>query len=422
MAQAGSEVCGFKETTFEALGTMEVRAMDRSQHCQLLLPVPAYKNSTDDFRGMGESNVAICVIGAPRTVVETFSSIRSSVVEQLSGDIFLHLQFPKYFSPAFETDLHQLGGIVTALLVPQMNLKLMESGFQSELKHHSFYGRYASVGGPWKSPLYGQLGGSLWLSKHQGGCKRMVEDFEKQRGHQYEWIFFARADMFWNYKHPPLDVLDPHFVHIPWGQDNGYYNFSPLMGLNDRHAVVPRRWFHRFFNRYESILNGSAWRYLASVARNGYDINSEQHLLLHLQFNEVPIRRFAAVSYLVACWQGPQCQHIYQTTELGDQHWTPRTLAKYPSELMEALRTNMDDVHYGYERLKTGWIWIATWPHTAWFWTSIAEENQNEVPFFDPPSHLLLSADVACGLSKHGIISSLRWVFFRKCECHASSR
>lgn len=163
--------------------------MDRSQHCQLLLPVPAYKNSTDDFRGMGESNVAICVIGAPRTVVETFSSIRSSVVEQLSGDIFLHLQFPKYFSPAFETDLHQLGGIVTALLVPQMNLKLMESGFQSELKHHSFYGRYASVGGPWKSPLYGQLGGSLWLSKHQGGCKRMVEDFEKQRGHQYEWFF-----------------------------------------------------------------------------------------------------------------------------------------------------------------------------------------------------------------------------------------
>ena len=382
--------------------------------------LPEHKNS-QDFGAMGESNVAICVIGAPRTVVETFSSIRSSVVEQLSGDIFLHLQFPKFFSPAYETDLHQLGGIVTALLVPQ-NLKLLESGFQSELKHPSFYRRYASVGGPWKSPLYGQLGGSLWLSKHQDGCKRMVEAFEKQRGHQYEWIVFARADMLWNYKHPPLDVLDPHFVHIPWGQDNSYYNFSPLMGLNDRHAVVPRRWFHAFFNRYESILNGSAWRYLASVAKNGYDINSEQHLLLHLQFNEVPIRRFAVVSYLVACMQGPQCQHIYQTTELGDQHWTPRTLAKYPSELMEALRTSMDDVHYGYERLKTGWIWIATWPHTAWFWSSITKETQNEVPFFDPPPHLLLSADVACGLSRHGIISSLRWVFFRKCECHASSR
>lgn len=132
------------------------------------------------------------------------------------------------------------------------------------------------------------------------------------------------------------------------------------------------------------------------------------------------------VSQLFPTWW-PACKdhNVNISTKLPSLetiHWTPRTLAKYPSELMEALRTNMDDVHYGYERLKTGWIWIATWPHTAWFWTSIAEENQNEVPFFDPPSHLLLSADVACGLSKHGIISSLRWVFFRKCECHASSR
>jgi hypothetical protein len=34
-------------------------------------------------------------------------------------------------------------------------------------------------------------------------------------------------------------------------QDNNFYNHNPLYGINDRHAVVPKRWFKAYFNRYE---------------------------------------------------------------------------------------------------------------------------------------------------------------------------
>eukprot|EP00434_Breviolum_minutum_P003942 symbB.v1.2.003465.t1/scaffold149.1/size460148/4 len=121
---------------------------------------------------------------------------------------------------------------------------------------------------------------------------------------------------------------------------------------------------------------------------------------------------------IVGTWQGtegPQCQHLYKGTNLGKQRWTQT--AKYFTELVEARRTTVDDFHY-LRRLERGWIWMAIWPHTTWIWGRIKKKTTELEETHTPEPHELLSSDVVCGLSKHGPISSLRWVFFRRCECH----
>ncbi|CAK9038296.1 unnamed protein product [Durusdinium trenchii] len=377
--------------------------------------LPKYKQAAG-LNGVGESRVAVCVLGAPRTVVKTYPSTRENVVRALSADTFVYVPFQSLLTPALEEDLKGLGEAVTAILVPDVDRDTFEARVISELKDPKFRLFYGMAKGPWRAPLFRQMGSSMWGYHNQHGCRRMVESFENQRGWQYEWVVFARAEMFWTQRHPPVEVLDPAYVHIPMGQDNNNYNFNPLKGVNDRHAVVPKRWFDAYFNRYQSILDGSAWSYLARVAQEGYMINTEQYLLLHLEAHKVQIRRFPPVSFLSHCTEGPQCQHLYKGTNLGKQRWTPT--AKYFTEMLEARRTTVDDFHK-VRRLESGWIWMPVWPHVAWIWGIVKKDDRNaSLQDMDPKE--LLGSDVVCGLSKHGAISSLRWIFFKRCECHAS--
>ena len=368
--------------------------------------LPRYHGVKD----LGKSKVAVCVLGAPRTVIKTYSSIRHQLVEALKGDAFVYVPFQGIFTPALEDDLLELGPVVTAILVPDVNESVFEARVIDELKDRQLYGLYGEAEGPWRAPLHQQMGHSMWGYHNQHGCRRMVESYESQRGWKYEWIVFARAEMYWISKHPPLEVLDPTFVHIPWGQDNSNYDHNPLWGINDRHAVVPKRWFRAYFNRYQSILDGSAWRYLAKVAKAKYAMNTEQFLLLHLQAHQVPIRRFPPVAFLSHCTAGPQCKHLYKGTDLGQQRWTAPY--KYYSEAIEVRRTTVDDVHK-LGRLESGWIWTAVWPHTLSIWGSV------QTAWDHGDCHELVSAEVVCGLNRHGPISSLRWIFFKRCECHS---
>ncbi|CAE7338365.1 unnamed protein product [Symbiodinium natans] len=294
----------------------------------------------DGFDGLGKSNVAVCVLGAPRTVVKTYTGIREKVVEALQGDTFIYVPFSDMFTPVLEEDLRALGRAVTAIVVPDVDRKTFENRTVSEFVDRRLWMLYAKANGPWRAPLYGQMGSSMWGYHNQHCCRRMVESFEQQRGWEYEWVVFARAEMVWTHSHPPVQVLSPDFVHIPMGQDNSYYNFNDLKGINDRHAAVPKRWFHSYFNRWECLLNGEAWKYLAKVAKEGYMINTEQYLWLHLQAEGVQVRRFSPVSFLSHCTEGPQCQHLYKGTDLGKVRWTPT--AKYWTELLESRRTLVD--------------------------------------------------------------------------------
>eukprot|EP00930_Biecheleria_cincta_P084007 TRINITY_DN73509_c0_g1_i1.p1 TRINITY_DN73509_c0_g1~~TRINITY_DN73509_c0_g1_i1.p1 ORF type:complete len:485 (+),score=49.98 TRINITY_DN73509_c0_g1_i1:56-1456(+) len=365
--------------------------------------------------GLGNSSTSICVLGAPRSVVKTYESIRMKVIEVLSADAFVYVPFPDMLTPNLEEELKLLGRAVTAIVVPDVDKTTFEDRTFRELQDPRLPLLYGRADGPWRAPLFKQMGSNMWGPHNQHCCRRMVESYEQQRGWQYEWVVFARADMFWGQQHPPLHVLHANFVHVPIGQDNNGYDGNPLNGLNDRHAVVPRRWFEGYFGRWEAFIDGRAWQYLRAGAEAGYQINSEQYLLLHLRHMGVPIRRFPPVSFLIHCTEGPQCQHLYKGTDLNKQRWTQT--AKYITELIEARRTIMDDVHYT-KRPEHGWIWSKQRTMHGWMWGALPKKSWHE-PVKEQEDWELIGADFACGLSKSGSISSLRWVFLQRCQCHA---
>merc|ERR1712107_153348 len=197
---------------------------------------------------------------------------------------------------------------------------------------------------------------------------------------------FARADLYWVHQHPPLEIMDPRFVYIPFGQDNSFYAHGSEYGINDRHAVVPRSWMRGYFGRWESLCNGDAWRYMESVAKAKLPFNTEQYLLLHLLANHVPIRRFPPVAFVVMCSEGPQCQHLFKGTTLRRQQWT--FTAKYWSELIEVRRT-LHDHETNRKRNLGGWIWTAMKPHAP-----IGPHNSNHWEYH--------GIDFSCCLSKSG--------------------
>ena len=67
------------------------------------------------------------MLGAPRTVVKTYLSIREKVLQVLRGDAFVYVPFPGTFTPALEEELKELGGAVTAILVPDVDKATFEA-------------------------------------------------------------------------------------------------------------------------------------------------------------------------------------------------------------------------------------------------------------------------------------------------------
>jgi len=128
--------------------------------------------------GLGKSNVAVCVLGAPRTVVKTYESIREKVVDTLKGDAFIYVPFSGTFTPALEEDLRALGRAVTAIVVPDVDRSTFEERTQREFYDPRLWMLYSKANGPWRAPMFRQMGSSMWGYHNQHCCRRMVESFE----------------------------------------------------------------------------------------------------------------------------------------------------------------------------------------------------------------------------------------------------
>lgn len=362
-------------------------------------------------RGMGQAAAAVCVLGAPRGVVDTFESLRTRVLDALAADAFAYIPFSGTLSQEMEQRLTNLGPIVTAIAVLDVDRAGMEQRFFNELELPELKELYREALGPWRAPIYGQMGSSAWVYHMQHTCQRMVEAYEVQRRQRYDWFVFARADLQWLHPHPGLAVLSPNFVHVPRGQDNNHYFHGPFLGLNDRHAAVPRRWVDAYFGRWQSLIDGRLWEVLKIVALLGHQINTEQFLFIHLAHLRVPVRRFPPVAFVVHCAEGPQCQHLYKGTNLRKQQWT--AVPKYWTELVEVSRTlkELPRKHGRYDAAKgiLEWIWTELRPHT----------NTSPVIFDPPHPYEVHSMELACCLTPSGPASCYSWIFLGKCKCLA---
>lgn len=377
--------------------------------------------------GLGASSVATCVLGAPRGQIETYAPLRENVLKPLQADAFVYVPFAGQATRALERQLGLLGPAVTAILALDVDGIGMQERLVEELRDDEQLMRlYKQVPGPWRAPVFGQMGSSMWGYHMQHTCKRMVEAYEEQRGRLYKWVVFARADIFWVHKHPPIDVLDEHFVYIPWGQDNSHYAHGHRKGINDRHAVVPRVRLRQYFGRWEELGSGTAWDYLRAAAADGIPINTEQYLHLHLQARQVPILRFPPVAFIVHCAEGPQCQHLYKGTTLAQRQRFAHK-AKYWTEMIESRRTLVDDIHWRRKRFEAGWIWAELRPPTEPAPVSWQKASPYE-GMLEPPNRTLQPVhhpwemqglDLACCLTRSGPASCNAWAFLQRCLCLA---
>eukprot|EP00913_Durusdinium_trenchii_P015701 g14755.t1 len=94
------------------------------------------------------------------------------------GEAVTAILVPDVDRDTFEEDLKGLGEAVTAILVPDVDRDTFEARVISELKDPKFRLFYGMAKGPWRAPLFRQMGSSMWGYHNQHGCRRMVESFE----------------------------------------------------------------------------------------------------------------------------------------------------------------------------------------------------------------------------------------------------
>lgn len=205
---------------------------------------------------------------------------------------------------------------------------------------------YASVGGNFLGPLVGNDGRNAFLLRDLWRCLKLVSSHEQQRGRKYRYLAFSRLDLHWFAPPPPIEVLhaaDKHAVWIPDGQD--------WDGLNDRFAVVPRRWGNAYFGRWPALLNGSMLRDVQQAAGTGlldlkFDAGPEWLLRASLHSAGVPVRRFSPVAAVV-CQPGSHRGRYGRCTR-----------AQPPSGLSFKYSSEVSEAHANAARLqRAGWSW-----------------------------------------------------------------
>ena len=145
------------------------------------------------------------------------------------------------------------------------------------------------------------IGSTYNLLELQGlhRCYGALESVENMHAMRYERVVHTRIEYFWLHPHPPLSLLDPAHVWLPFGEDYGG-------GVNDRHAVLNRRAARSYFTRWQCIMSEQCIMSLdpqlrSGVVRNAYAAQGDFFLRATLRRYNHSVRRFAGVAALRCC-------------------------------------------------------------------------------------------------------------------------
>ena len=153
---------------------------------------------------------------------------------------------------------------------------------------------YQRLQGNYLQPFLGGRGGhNAFLLQDLWRCLSLVRSAEAMRGAAFRYVGFARFDMHWLALPPSLaqfEAVDPHAIWILDGMD--------WSGINDRFALVPRRWADAYFSRWPLILNGTLlwhlWRAVPAASilpSHDFYGGPEWSLLAMLGRHKVQIKR-----------------------------------------------------------------------------------------------------------------------------------
>lgn len=245
--------------------------------------------------------VALCLSGQIRMLQTTAAAMEQNLLSVLRPEVFMY--GPRERGQPDGPELYQLEPYVTASRWEDEDIR---TRLYSETRNP---GRvidleYLEVQGNWfgnqcLSPALrdNRPGSAVCMYYNQQKCLDMIRDHEAQRGRPYEWIVVSRTDFRWVAPHPPLEMLaEKDAVWIPTGSDwEG--------GINDRHAVMRRKYAEQYLSGWSLISKGQAkdvmLETLGSMKVMGYPgPNTECFLRARLAHFKVPVERFPNVAYL----------------------------------------------------------------------------------------------------------------------------
>jgi len=282
---------------------------------------------------MAPITVALCMAGPVSRAPEAATLEAAHLAAQaLGADVFAvltargHMQLPS-----------SLTGWVTRYQLFEDGAGL--AGLRAECaaankdnRSNELLAAYASVGGNFLGPLVGHDGRNAFLLRDLWRCLQLVRRHESLSILRYHYVAFSRIDIHWFAPPPPLKFFlqaDPDAIWLPDGQD--------WDGVNDRFALVPRRWADAFFGRWPRLLNGSLLSAVRSAAGHRrldlkFEAGPEWLLLAALRRARATVLRFSPVA-AVLCASGSKRGRYGRCTRPSG----PLGLSfKYSSEASEA--------------------------------------------------------------------------------------
>ena len=128
----------------------------------------------------------------------------------------------------------------------------------------------------------------------QRQCLRLITAHEQATGVAYGRVLWSRLENVWLLPHPPPSTLDADCTWIPYGEN---YN-----GMNDRHALMPRRAAQTYLGRYEMILDGRIMQIARNLRAGRFSEMSEEKFLRDaFAFANLRVCRFPAAAFLTCC-------------------------------------------------------------------------------------------------------------------------
>eukprot|EP00928_Gymnodinium_smaydae_P078997 TRINITY_DN63029_c0_g1_i1.p1 TRINITY_DN63029_c0_g1~~TRINITY_DN63029_c0_g1_i1.p1 ORF type:complete len:499 (-),score=32.21 TRINITY_DN63029_c0_g1_i1:345-1814(-) len=308
-----------------------------------------------DRSGRGAGTVAVCLVGLVQRVAPEFAGLRHVLNALGAADLFVVLsgrsaasELPAYLLE-LALELHVLPDPGAAGSRAEAQA-LHRSGYAFEYLDQ--YSGFTFSQPASKTDRAHDRTNSYQL-RDLSFCYSGVIRMETRRQRPYEYILYLRADYYYLSTLPPLRLLKhvhPAAVWIPDGCDSD--------GLNDRMAIVPRRWASVYFDRWTLLYNSSLVHALRRAGAGLAERGAEWLLLVALRGYSVPVRRFSPVAALMctgATARGKQVHNARCTHKLhfaGGPAEDVGVQFRYAQEAAEAMSAA--------KNFARGWVWRAT--------------------------------------------------------------
>ncbi len=268
----------------------------------------------------------VCVLAETRAHQLTWEKFKSNVIEPLNADLAVCISVPKKYdlgNPFWQSSKYQwaapdYGDFGDGF--DEVQAQLVKDRENGKAPH---WRELLTVKDQW-------LGGIKGPGQHPGSgglliyfrwflLNNLLRDGLLER---YDRFVVTRSDFFWPCPHPPMELLDPHFIWVPDGEGYG--------GITDRHAVLSRDNIQTYLDIIEPVLKEPG--VLAREMRFRTDWNLEKFIKFSLmrRDGDALLKFFPYCMYAV--------RGLFGKTRWSKGHWDWRRgyFIKYDQEFMTA--------------------------------------------------------------------------------------